>query len=92
MNDEKSPDEYASKISGAYLEQLSDQCTDLFLVAERRLSLGRRFSRCRVWEKSGSRGATIEGGEEKTIEYTDELTTISTVAPRLDNHSPLNRR
>jgi hypothetical protein len=37
-----------------------------------------------------SRGATVEGGEEKTDEYSDELTTISTVAPRLDNHSPLN--
>ena len=26
------------------LERLSDQCTDLFFVAERRLSLGRRFN------------------------------------------------
>jgi len=25
----------------------------------------------------------------KTVECNDELTTISTVAPRLDNHSPL---
>jgi hypothetical protein len=37
-----------------------------------------------------SRGATVEGCEEKTVEYSDELTTISTIAPRLDNHSPLN--
>jgi len=35
-----------------------------------------------------SRGATVEGGEEKTVECSEELTTISTVAPRLDNHSP----
>src|SRR6266540_1275247 len=44
--------------------------------------------RCRVCEKSASRGATVEGGEEKTVECSDELTTISTVAPRLENHSP----
>ena len=27
-----------------------------------------------------SRGATVEGGEEKTIESSDELATVSTVA------------
>ncbi|HEV2666577.1 MAG TPA: hypothetical protein VG324_16785, partial [Blastocatellia bacterium] len=34
-----------------------------------------------------SRGATVDEGEGKTDECSDELTTISTVAPRLDNHS-----
>jgi hypothetical protein len=29
-----------------------------------------------------SRGATVEGGEEKKVESSDELTTSSTVAPR----------
>jgi hypothetical protein len=42
-----------------------------------------------MWKKFMSRGATVEEGDEKTIEGGDELTTISTVAPRLDNHSPL---
>jgi hypothetical protein len=28
----------------ALLERVSDQCTDSFFVAERRLSLGRRFN------------------------------------------------
>jgi hypothetical protein len=41
-----------------------------------------------VYEFILRRGATVEGSEEKTVEYSDALTTISTVAPRLDNHSP----
>jgi hypothetical protein len=32
--------------------------------------------------------AAVEGGEEKTVESSDELTTRSTVAPRLNNNSP----
>jgi hypothetical protein len=43
---------------------------------------------CALCEPILRRGATVEGGEEKTVERSDELTTISTVAPRLDNHSP----
>jgi len=51
--------------------------TDLFFVAERRLSLGRRFNARRRVGETPSRGATVEGGEEK-----------STVAPRLNYDSP----
>jgi hypothetical protein len=74
------------------LERLSDQCTDLFFVAERRLNLDRRFN-AGVESSIGetlSRGATVEECEEN-VECSDELTTISIVAPRLDNHSPLDR-
>jgi hypothetical protein len=35
-----------------------------------------------------SRGVTVDVGEENTVECSDEVTTISTVAPRLDNHYP----
>jgi len=73
----------SNKIEVLFLERLSDQCTDLFFVAERRLSLGRRFNAGWWGEWLSSRGATVEIVVNSSPPSTVFSSPHSTVAPRL---------